>query len=202
MLGSGRNLVTLSLLVLSLSSAKSPSSTCSVSPFSSANSSPISALSCDSESSKQRARTPQPRRDTQAHDKNGLPYQCVDSFSLLYLSLMGPFLTTFCAAVPATTPPVNCGEKLSNSTPIPISFATKIHTKRGSLLGTSNSVPMKGFVHEVPQCPTASGSIFRMVLCLWEGVHRAPSVGNHSIGIDPLLSGGNGEDAASTLKSK
>lgn len=67
------------------SSAKSPSSTCSVSPFSSATSSPISASQCDSEPPKQHTQSiPQPPRDAQPRDKNKFALGLVGAQTLFH----------------------------------------------------------------------------------------------------------------------
>ncbi|KAJ4498194.1 hypothetical protein C8R41DRAFT_979193 [Lentinula lateritia] len=167
------------------SSAKSPSSTCSVSPFSSATSSPISASQCDSEPPKQHPQsTPQPPRDAQPRDKNkfalGLVDQAVKSLCEIWRPQDIPpvFLTNSRAAVPATGPPINQSISKRNcpiqaqpvQTPPPSLFATGIHTECESLPGTSNLVPMKGFVHEVLRRSRTSGSVLQTALCYLEAI--------------------------------
>ncbi|KAJ3748971.1 hypothetical protein DFH05DRAFT_1388829 [Lentinula detonsa] len=166
------------------SSSRSPSSNCSNSPFSSAPSSPVSALH-DVEPPKQHPQsTPQPPRDAQPRDKNkyalGLVDQAVKSLCEIWRPQDIPqvFLTTSRAAVPAAAAPINQPISKRNchlsSPPVqnqpPSLFATGIHTECDSLPGTSNLVPMKGFVHEVLRRSRTSGSVLQTALCYLEAI--------------------------------
>ncbi|KAJ4483205.1 hypothetical protein J3R30DRAFT_3697976 [Lentinula aciculospora] len=173
------------------SSSNSPSSsTHSSSPFSSAPSSPVSA---DAEPPKQHTQsTPQPQRDAQPRDKNkyalGLVDQAVKSLCEIWRPQDIPqvFLTTSRAAVPATGPPINqsiskrnrCFSSSSPTQAPPTSlFATGIHTECGTPPGTSNLVPMKGFVHEVLRRSRTSGSVLQTALCYLEAIRpRIPEI--------------------------
>jgi PHO85 cyclin-5 len=142
--------------------SKSPSSTCPNSPSSSAPSSPISAPQCDADPPKQIQSTPQPQSQQPQKDKNkyalGLVDQAVKSLCEIWRPQDVPpvFLTTSRCTNNQQTPSVSQPPSL---------FATG-----DTAIGTSNLVPMKGFVHEVLRRSRTSGSVLQTALCYLEAI--------------------------------
>ncbi|KAF9070130.1 hypothetical protein BDP27DRAFT_1292930, partial [Rhodocollybia butyracea] len=176
-----------SLPTLSVSSSSNPCSsrspsTCTNSPLSTAPSSPLSTPQCDPEPLKQTQsiqQTPQPQqipRDAQPREKNkfalGLVDQAVKSLCDIWRPQDIPpvFLTTSRVVVPGTGSDSTIIKKLATQAPPPSLFATGILTECDSLSGSSNLMPMKGFVHEVLRRSRTSGSVLQTALCYLEAI--------------------------------
>ncbi|KAE9411244.1 hypothetical protein BT96DRAFT_983016 [Gymnopus androsaceus JB14] len=179
---------------LSSTNTRSPSSICANSPTSSAPSSPVSAPQYEAEAPKQLQQlqpTPQQQqqqpvpRDAQTRDKNKYALSLVDQAVKSLCEIWRPqdipkvFLTTSSR----TTIPVAGSDLLhshhnrnsplpspSIQTPPPSLFATGLLADCDPLVGSSNLVPMKGFVHEVLRRSRTSGSVLQTALCYLEAI--------------------------------